>query len=377
MKKNYFLVLLVIATLGLGGCSFSKKSSTVVNNKPIVNTSTSDTTATATLPKIEETKPSSATLYPQLTAEGYLALINEDQAQASRARLLYSGSELNETLKKDIDNAVLDINNNCNLQIDSSVTLNKDLLDKIQKGHICRYIKGSLGTGRVDEFTVKYIDSQPFEFGLSGSLEYNTAFGSLILQKQKPVNLIEEQTPIITVLGKAYFNSNLAPIISTSDSSSVSSNTSVGKNPTNVSVTKTVASNASIYLTILGDNGKNGRAVGCGDSLVPVGVHIDFSSSNTETKAKEALQKLFSLRTRVYDKKLNIVNQLYNSVLSINRLTIEDGVATVDIQGTLTLEGMCDRPIVEEQIKQTILQFKPITKVNLRINTPGPEDLFN
>ncbi|HEY8599579.1 MAG TPA: hypothetical protein VIL85_14170, partial [Thermomicrobiales bacterium] len=53
------------------------------------------------------------------------------------------------------------------------------------------------------------------------------------------------------------------------------------------------------YMIALGDGGKTGEPIGCGDSLVPVPLDI-AGGATAETKITQALTKLFSFHDRDY-----------------------------------------------------------------------------
>jgi spore germination protein GerM len=59
---------------------------------------------------------------------------------------------------------------------------------------------------------------------------------------------------------------------------------------------------------------------------------------------------------------------LYQSELSVQGIGIEEGVATINLTGTIQTGGVCDAPRIEAQIEQTALQFVTIQSVNILIN---------
>lgn len=376
MKKVLiFLVILFI----LGGGVFVYV--TVKNNSVKVVKKTTQTTATTSnqtsLPVSTTTDDNGNVIinYDSLSPSEYKRLIDLKAAQEARLRLFATAtSDLSAQI--DVDNEIKDIKNNCNLAIDPAATLSDDITKKLKSGFICRYVKGSVSNNsRIDEFIIKYIDTVPFEFGIDSKLNFDTSFGSLVLNKQTTVSLVEAQAKITTIMGEIHFNNSVSGNSGGTTVSSSGAKTTTGT-ITNISQIAEANSNANIYMAIIGDNGKQGKAVGCGDSVVPVKVHVDFTSTKTDQKIRDALQKLFSLRERLYNKDMNVVNPLYNSVLSVSEVTISGSQATVALDGTLNLDGACDEPVIEAQIKNLVLQFKPITSVVLRINTPGEDDVF-
>jgi len=56
---------------------------------------------------------------------------------------------------------------------------------------------------------------------------------------------------------------------------------------------------------------------------------------------------------------------------------IEDGVATVNLVGTMMLGGVCDNPRVEAQLIQTALQFPTVSEVHFFINDTPLEEVLS
>jgi len=121
-----------------------------------------------------------------------------------------------------------------------------------------------------------------------------------------------------------------------------------------------------IYLVALGDNGASGDPVGCGDSLVPVTVEIPIGNS-VEERITLALTKLFSLRNRDYGES-GLITVLADARLTVDRVTVQDGVAAVYLSGTLSLGGTCDDPRALGQIAATARHFQTIARVEIIYN---------
>jgi hypothetical protein len=118
-----------------------------------------------------------------------------------------------------------------------------------------------------------------------------------------------------------------------------------------------------IYYVAVGNNGKSGMPIGCGDSLVPVTVPV----GSTPALLKAALQELFEGKQQFIGQS-GLMNALYQSNLSVDSAVISNGIATVKLSGQVQLGGVCDDPRFVNQIKQTILQFPAITTANVFIN---------
>ena len=118
-----------------------------------------------------------------------------------------------------------------------------------------------------------------------------------------------------------------------------------------------------IFLIGEGDNGQGGDLVGCGDSAIPVFVQI----APTQGVLRAALEKLLSIKDQFYGQS-GLYNALYQSNLQVQSVTIHNGVANVQLTGTMQLSGECDNPRVQAQIMDTILQFPTVTSADVFIN---------
>jgi spore germination protein GerM len=127
-----------------------------------------------------------------------------------------------------------------------------------------------------------------------------------------------------------------------------------------------------IYLIALDDSGQSGPQVGCGDSAVPVQVPI----SPTKDVLKAALERLLALKTQYYGQS-GLYNALYQSDLHLDGVNIKDGVAIINLSGSLQIGGECDSPRVEAQINQTALQFAAVKDVSVSINGRTLQDALS
>lgn len=118
-----------------------------------------------------------------------------------------------------------------------------------------------------------------------------------------------------------------------------------------------------IILIAVGDNGKSGKMIGCGDSVISVQQPIP----PTQGVLKAALEILLSVRDQYYGQS-GLYNSLYQSDLQLESVTIENGQAIIQLTGTLKLGGVCDNPRVEAQITETALQFSTVKSVTVFLN---------
>lgn len=119
-----------------------------------------------------------------------------------------------------------------------------------------------------------------------------------------------------------------------------------------------------IYLVAYDTTVVEGKTIGCGDALVPV----------KQTSAGEDRPLTEALRALVQAQDASI---LVNTVrgLRIEDVTVEAGVATVQLGGTLSPGGVCDHPRIEEQLRETALQFAEVDSVVFYLNG-DPLDAF-
>jgi hypothetical protein len=127
-----------------------------------------------------------------------------------------------------------------------------------------------------------------------------------------------------------------------------------------------------VFLIAVDDQGRSGVFVGCGDSAVPVTMHVPYTTG----MLRAALTSLLGIHDQFYGES-GLYNALYQSHLTVGNITINSGTATIHLDGTLTLGGECDSPRVEAQLKQTALQFSTVRSVSIFINDRPLEDLLS
>lgn len=118
-----------------------------------------------------------------------------------------------------------------------------------------------------------------------------------------------------------------------------------------------------IYLVALGDQGKTGVRIGCGDSLIAVRIPV----TPTNAPLHVALRLLLASHSRYYGQS-GLYNALYQSRLTVAGVQITNGRATISLVGTLRLGGVCDSPRLRAQLRRTALQFPTVHSVTILIN---------
>ena len=136
-------------------------------------------------------------------------------------------------------------------------------------------------------------------------------------------------------------------------------NTQVDSSPVVTSGTTFV----NIFMVALDDNGKSGKQIGCGDSLIPVKREITKSQGILVA----ALTEQLSQKDQYYGES-GLYNALSGSSLKVEKATITGGVADVRLTGSLSLGGVCDDPRVEEMLKAVVMQFPTVKQANISLN---------
>src|SRR5918912_2903465 len=98
-----------------------------------------------------------------------------------------------------------------------------------------------------------------------------------------------------------------------------------------------------VYLVKVGDAGKSGKKIGCGDSLYAVTRTVKA----TRTPLKSAIEELLSMSNEEG-------NYWKGENLRVERAFIVHGAANIYITGNgPRVAGVCDGPRIKEQIKAT------------------------
>ncbi len=133
-----------------------------------------------------------------------------------------------------------------------------------------------------------------------------------------------------------------------------------------------ITSQVKVYYIAVGDNGKTGKEIGCGDSLVPVTVNI----APTQAPLRAALEALFADKTQ-FATSSGLMNSLYQSSLKLDSATVASGTAMVRISGQVALGGVCDDPRFVYQIKNTVAQFPSVHDAVILLNDKLLETYFS
>lgn len=117
-----------------------------------------------------------------------------------------------------------------------------------------------------------------------------------------------------------------------------------------------------IFLVAAGDDGKNGKKIGCGDSLVAITRNI----KKTTAPLTSAIRELLQTPEHPADSP-NLKNFWQGRNLKVVSVSIVNGAATIRFSGEVSVSGVCDVPRIESQIEETALQFPTVKKVKVFI----------
>lgn len=108
--------------------------------------------------------------------------------------------------------------------------------------------------------------------------------------------------------------------------------------------------------------------VGCNDLLVRVNTYEHFTSPS------QALEKIF-----YFDDRANgYYNSLAGSHISVDHIDgAPGGVTNVFLNGSLQVNGVCDVPRIQAQLKSTVQQFDKNAHVRIFVNNIPLEDVLS
>jgi len=120
----------------------------------------------------------------------------------------------------------------------------------------------------------------------------------------------------------------------------------------------------NIYLVAVGDNGKTGKKIGCGDSLIAVTRTIKKTAAPLTAAIRELLQ---TPQHPGVDGSSPLENFWKGRNLKVNSVSLVNRTATIRLSGALSVAGVCDEPRIESQIDATARQFPTVKRVKVFI----------
>ena len=128
----------------------------------------------------------------------------------------------------------------------------------------------------------------------------------------------------------------------------------------------------TIYLIAIGDNGVSGELIGCGDSLIPINREIPANAEPIQG----ALEELLSIPGPDFGES-GYSTALHNWNVTVDSVNVVNGLATVEMSGTLAIAGVCEVPRVQAQLERTVLAAPNVTSVEISINGESLDDILS
>lgn len=125
-----------------------------------------------------------------------------------------------------------------------------------------------------------------------------------------------------------------------------------------------------VFLIDIDPNNTGLDVIGCGDHMA----YLEYDMSASQDPVYDTLAELLTLDPNNYS---GYYNSLDNAQLTVNSLSVSNGVAEVYLNGTLSLGGVCDNPRVKAQLEQTLLQFPNINSTEIYINSTPLDDFLS
>ncbi len=225
-----------------------------------------------------------------------------------------------------------------------------------------------VGVGRVDS---EYDVVAAAQTDAEGRLETRITLPDFVQPPDAWVVVVAVEDPPVKAVSEELEVTLPATPTATASPTPTRTPTPVAPTPTATPSQAGLFTRTNIYLIAVGDEGRAGDEIGCGDSVVPVEVEIE----PTLAPLTAALRRLLAIKDReVAD--TGLYNALYQSDLTLERVRIVDGEAIIELSGALVLGGVCDEPRVEAQLAYTALQYRTVDRVSIFINGTPLEELL-
>jgi hypothetical protein len=132
-------------------------------------------------------------------------------------------------------------------------------------------------------------------------------------------------------------------------------------------------SEVNIYMIAMEDNGASGPKIGCNDSVIAVKRVLD---QPTQSPLRTALNLVLAQKDQYYGQS-GLYNPMYQQNLTLDDVTIRNGLAIVQLSGNLVLVGTCEDPRLQAQLEYTALQFNTVDAVQITVNGTPLDDLMS
>jgi spore germination protein GerM len=117
-----------------------------------------------------------------------------------------------------------------------------------------------------------------------------------------------------------------------------------------------------VYLVALDDDGRTGKKIGCGDSLIAVAHTI----KKTPAPLTAAIRELLATPPES-EGTPKLQNFWKGRNLRVKSVAVRNGTATIQLLGEVFVAGVCDIPRIQSQIEETARQFPTVKRVKVFI----------
>ena len=118
-----------------------------------------------------------------------------------------------------------------------------------------------------------------------------------------------------------------------------------------------------VFLVAIGDNGRNGKRIGCEDSLVAVSRPLEAGVA----PLRGAIRALLATPPETAGTP-TLENFWKGTDLALESVVLRKGTATIKITGQISVAGVCDEPRIVEQIEATARQFRTVKRVRVFVD---------
>lgn len=130
------------------------------------------------------------------------------------------------------------------------------------------------------------------------------------------------------------------------------------------------------YLIVVGDEGRTGPAVACGDSALLTAISQD-PGGDIETNLSRMLTGLFTHDTGNNGSQAGFYNALAGKGLTVASVDVDNGRADIIINGNLFLVGVCEDARMEAQLLLTIFAYPQIEQAYVIIGGINMKQIFD
>lgn len=125
-----------------------------------------------------------------------------------------------------------------------------------------------------------------------------------------------------------------------------------------------ITSPLTFYYISIGDDGKSGSKVGCGDSAV----EVKTTEVTTDDLIKSTFRRLLLDHNQFYNE-TGLYNALYNSNLTFVGSSVSGDTVTVNLTGEFSLGGVCDIPRVQTMLEKAAQTAAGVNKAEILVNS--------